>query len=61
MSGEFVYVARAAEAFGDSEVYVFDTQENADAFAETRLTEYTVTEEPILDAEFVSHAREGAV
>lgn len=58
---EYVYVARCAEVFGDTEVYVFDTQENADAFVETRASEWTVTEEPILDTEFVSHAREGSV
>lgn len=53
----YVYVARAADAFGDSEVYVFDTQENADAFTEQRAADYVVTEEPILDAEFVAQTR----
>jgi hypothetical protein len=54
----YVYVARSADPWSDGEVYVFDTEENAEAFAETRADDYTITEEPVLDASFVNEARE---
>ena len=46
----FVYVVRF---WYESEVYVFDTEENAKDFSEARGGDGDITEEPILSVQFV--------
>ena len=48
-----VWVARCS--WPDAEVYVFDSEDNADAFVaiQDTVSDWTVTEEVILDADFV--------
>lgn len=54
----YVYVVKPE--FGDGELYVFGNDEDAEAFVEARGSG-EVSEEPILDAEFVAMTREGHV
>ena len=52
-SPSYVWVARQTEVLTwDGEVYVFNTEEAAEAFAEARADDYTVSEEIVLDMQF---------
>lgn len=54
---DHVYVAMSDEPLADNEIYVFNTEEAAQAFIDEIKTAYHVVSEPILDMGFIEEAR----